>query len=252
MKTMTFSGHVALVTGAGSGIGRAVALAFAEEGIRVVVADIDDKGGEETVRLIRQKGGESIFAKCDVSQEDMVKATIADVVKDWGRIDYACNNAGIHATLPHSLSDVEKEDWDRIIAVNLTGVFFCMKHELKQMVNQGAGVIVNMASAAGIVAEPGSPAYTASKHGVMGLTKSAALDCARDGVRVNAVCPACVDTPMLAMAPEEVRQFLKTLHPIGRFGTPEEVAAAVMYLCSDQAGFTTGTGIILDGGALAS
>jgi NAD(P)-dependent dehydrogenase (short-subunit alcohol dehydrogenase family) len=149
------------------------------------------------------------------------------------------------------LADTERDLWDRILAVNLTGVFLCMKYEIRQMVKQGAGVIVNVASLAGLIAEPGSPAYTASKHGVMGLTKAAALDCARDKIRINAVCPACIETPMLAAAPEEVRQYLKTLHPVGRFGKPEEVAAAVMYLCSDLAGFTTGTGIVLNGGVSA-
>ena len=252
MKVMTWSGEVALVTGAGSGIGRAIALAFASEGIRVVVADIDEEGGRETVGQIQRAGGESIFSKCDVSREDMVKATIEEVVGEWGRIDYACNNAGIHAELPVPLANENREEWDRIIAVNLTGVFLCMQSEILQMVSQGGGVIVNIASAAGLVAELGSPAYTAAKHGVMGLTKVAALDCIRDGVRVNAICPAVIDSPMVAAAPEEVRQYLKTLHPIGRFGKPEEVAAAVMYLCSDLAGFTTGTGIVLDGGALAA
>jgi NAD(P)-dependent dehydrogenase (short-subunit alcohol dehydrogenase family) len=251
MKTMTWSGNVALVTGAGSGIGRAVALAFAGEGLRVVVADIDEKGGQETVRQIQEGGGKSIFSPCDVRREDMIKVTMETAVREWGRIDYACNNAGIHNAFPGPLVDVERDQWDRILAVNLTGVFFCMKQEIMQMVNQGGGVIVNIASAAGLVAEPGSPAYTAAKHGVMGLTKVAALDCIRDGIRINAVCPACVDTPMLASAPEEVRQYLKSLHPIGRFGKPEEVAAAVLYLCSDLAGFTTGTSLVLDGGALA-
>jgi NAD(P)-dependent dehydrogenase (short-subunit alcohol dehydrogenase family) len=244
-------GKTALVTGAASGIGRAIALAFANEGANVVVADIDPDGGRETVQRIQQAGGKSIFSQCDVSQEDMVKATMEAVVKEWGRIDCACNNAGIHNALPGTLADTERDLWDRIMAVNLTGVFLCMKYEIRLMVKQGAGVIVNIASLAGLVAEPGSPAYTASKHGVMGLTKAAALDCARDKIRINAVCPACVDTPMLASAPEEVRQYLKTLHPVGRFGKPEEVAAAVMYLCSDLAGFTTGTSIVLDGGASA-
>jgi NAD(P)-dependent dehydrogenase (short-subunit alcohol dehydrogenase family) len=247
----TMKGKTALVTGAASGIGRAIALAFANEGANVVVADIDPDGSRETVQQIQQAGGKSIFSQCDVSREDMVKATIEAVVKECGRIDCACNNAGVHNALPGTLADTERDLWDRIMAVNLTGVFLCMKYEIRQMVKQGAGVIVNIASLAGLVAEPGSPAYTASKHGVMGLTKAAALDCARDKIRINAVCPACIDTPMLASAPEEVRQYLKTLHPVGRFGKPEEVAAAVMYLCSDLAGFITGTGIVLDGGASA-
>ncbi len=251
MNTMTWSGKVALVTGAASGIGRAVALAFAREGVGVAVADIDLDGGQETHRQIQQGGGKSIFSKCDVTREDMIKTTMEEAVKEWGRIDYACNSAGIHNPLPGTLADVDRDLWDQIMAVNLTGVFLCMKYEILQMVNQGGGVIVNIASLAGLTAEPGSSAYTASKHGVMGLTKTAALDYVRDGIRINAVCPACVDTPMLASAPEEVRQYLKTLHPIGRFGKPEEVAGAVMYLCSDLAAFTTGTGVVLDGGASA-
>ncbi|CAB1059426.1 Oxidoreductase, short-chain dehydrogenase/reductase family [Olavius sp. associated proteobacterium Delta 1] len=245
----TMKGKNALVTGGGSGIGRAVGLAFADEGVNVAVADVDESGGKESVRLLEQAGVNALFIQCDVSKGGEVKEMVKKVAKQFERLDYACNSAGIHNDLPGSLADVEQEDWDRIIAVNLTGVFLCMKYEIRQMVNQGSGVIVNIASLGGLLAEPGSPAYTASKHGVMGLTKVAALECARDGVRINAVCPAVVETPMLAPAPEEVKQYLKSLHPIGRFGKPEEVAAAVMYLCSDLAGFTTGTGLVLDGGA---
>ena len=247
----TMKGKTALVTGGGSGIGRAVALAFADEGVNVAVADIDESGGKESIRLLEQAGVKALFIQCDVSKGGEVKEMVEKVAKHFERLDYACNSAGIHNDLPGPLAEVEQDEWDRIIAVNLTGVFLCMKYEIRQMVNQGSGVIVNIASLGGLLAEPGSPAYTASKHGVMGLTKVAALECARDGIRINAVCPAVIDTPMLASAPEEVKQYLKGLHPIGRFGKPEEVAAAVMYLCSDLAGFTTGTGIVLDGGASA-
>ena len=245
------TGKTALVTGAGSGIGKEVALALAREGANVVVGDINENGGKETVDLVQQAGVKGLFVRCDVSNRGEVKDMVEKTVEKFGRLHYACNNAGIHNPLPGPLAGVEQDEWDRIIAVNLTGVFLCMKHEIQQMVKQGDGVIVNIASLAGLIAEPGSPAYTASKHGVMGLTKVAALDCIRDGIRISAVCPACVDTPMLASAPEEVKQYLKGLHPIGRFGKPEEVAAAVMYLCSDLAGFTTGTSIVLDGGASA-
>jgi NAD(P)-dependent dehydrogenase (short-subunit alcohol dehydrogenase family) len=245
------TGRTALVTGAGSGIGRAIALAFANEAADVVVADIDENGGKETVRLLDQSGVRASFLRCDVSKGDEVKGMVERTVKEFGRLDYACNNAGIHNALPGALADVEQEMWDRIIAVNLTGVFLCMKYEIPQMVKQGGGVIVNIASLAGLLAEPGSPAYTASKHGVMGLTKAAALDCIRDGVRINAICPAVTDTPMLASAPEEVKEYLKNLHPIGRFGRPEEIAAAAMWLCSDLSAFVTGTGVVLDGGASA-
>lgn len=252
MKIMTWSGNAALVTGAASGIGRAVALAFASEGVRVAVTDINTDGGQETVRQIERAGGESVFLKCDVRRADEIQAMIEGVVKEWGRIDYACNNAGIHNDLPGVMAEVDLDLWDRIMAVNLTGVFLCMKYEILQMVKQGGGVIVNIASMAGLTAEPGSSAYTAAKHGVMGLTKAAALDHISDGIRINAVCPACIDTPMLALAPEEVRQYLKSLHPLGRFGKPEEVAGAVMWLCSDLAGFATGTGVVLNGGVLSN
>jgi NAD(P)-dependent dehydrogenase (short-subunit alcohol dehydrogenase family) len=245
------TGKTAFVTGGGSGIGREVALAFADYGVNVVVADVNENGGKETVGLLEQAGVKALYLQCNVSKGEEVQESVEKAVKEFERIDYACNSAGIHNDMPGAFADVEQEDWDRIIAVNLTGVFLCMKHEIKQMTNQGSGVIVNIASLGGLLAEPGSIAYTASKHGVMGLTKVAALECARDGIRINAVCPAVVETPMLAPAPEEVKQYLKSLHPIGRFGKPEEVAAAVMYLCSDLAGFTTGTGLVLDGGASA-
>lgn len=246
-----FNGKVALVTGAASGIGRATALAFAEEGALVAVVDINVEGGRETVKQIEQMGGKSIWQKCDVSLDDEVRAMVGGIVGEWGKIDYACNVAGIHNDLPTPLAEVDKDFWDLILATNLTGVFMCMKYEILQMLKQGGGVIVNVASLAGLLAETGSSAYTATKHGVMGLTKTAALEYIKDGIRINAVCPAVIDTPMLAPAPEEVKQFLKSLHPIGRFGKPEEVAAAIMWLCSDMANFVIGTGVVLDGGSSA-
>jgi NAD(P)-dependent dehydrogenase (short-subunit alcohol dehydrogenase family) len=247
----TMAGKVALVTGAASGIGRAIALAFANEGANVVVADIDEKAGKETVGLIEERGAKGLFVRCDVTNGEEVKNMVETSVREFGRLDYACNDAGIHAPLPESLTEVDEDMWDRIIEVNLKGVMLCMKSEVPPMLKQGGGVIVNIASLGGLVAEPGSYAYTASKHGVMGLTKVAAFQYARDRIRISAVCPAVIETPMLAMAPEEVREYLKSLHPIGRFGKPEEVAAAVIWLCSDLAAFVTGTGIVLDGGASA-
>jgi len=247
----TMTGKAALVTGAGMGIGRAIALAFAREGAGVVVADINANAGKETVELIGKAGGKAVFAQCDVTKGEEVKAMVETTVREFGRLDFACNDAGIHNPLPESLTEVDEDMWDKIIAVNLKGVMLCMKHEVPPMLKQGGGVIVNIASLGGLFAEPGSYAYTASKHGVMGLTKVAAFQYARDGIRISAVCPACIDTPMLASAPEEVRQYLKSLHPIGRFGKPEEVAAAVMWLCSDLSAFVTGTGVVLDGGASA-
>jgi len=247
----TMTGKVALVTGAASGIGRAIALAFANEGADVVVADIDEERGKETVALVEGAGVKALFAKCDVSKGEDVTNMIDAAIREFGRLDFACNDAGIHNPLPEPLTEVDEDMWDKIIAVNLKGVMLCMKHEVPPMLKQGGGVIVNIASLGGLFAEPGSYAYTASKHGVMGLTKVAAFQYARERIRINAVCPACIDTPMLASAPEEVRQYLKSLHPIGRFGKPEEVAAAVMWLCSDRSAFVTGTGVVLDGGASA-
>ena len=173
---------------------------------------------------------------------------IEAAVKEFGRLDYACNNAGIHNPLPESLIEADEEMWDRIIAVNLKGVFLCIKHEVRQMLSQGHGVIVNIASLAGILAESGCYAYVAAKHGIMGLTKTAAFDYAKTGIRINAICPAAIDTPGLAEAPEEFRRRLRETTPVGRIGRPEEVASAVLWLCSDLAGFVTGAGIVMDGG----
>jgi len=173
---------------------------------------------------------------------------IQETVAEFGRLDFACNNAGIHNPLPETLAEADEETWDRIIAVNLKGVFLCMKYEVQQMLSQGRGVIVNMASLSGLVAESGCYAYVASKHGILGLTKTAAFDYAKHGIRVNAVCPGPILTPGLMEPPEEFRQRLRETTPVRRLGTPEEVAAAVMYLCSDLAGFVTGTGIVIDGG----
>jgi NAD(P)-dependent dehydrogenase (short-subunit alcohol dehydrogenase family) len=239
---------VALVTGAGSGIGRAVALAFAKAGARVLAADIDAAGGEETVRLIRDTGGTAAYHRCDVSRSVEVKTMVEATVGRFGRLDFACNIAGIHNAAPEALAQADEEIWDRIIAVNLKGVFLCMKYEVRCMAAAGGGAIVNMASLAGVLAEPGCYAYVASKHGILGLTKTAAFDCAKAGIRINAVCPAGVDTPGLQEAPEEFRQKLREATPVGRIGTPEEIAAAVLWLCSDAAGFVTGTGLVMDGG----
>ena len=242
------AGTVALVTGAGSGIGRAVALAFADAGAAVAVADISPRDGEETAALIRQAGATAAFYACDVSNGGDVRAMVEGTVVRFGRLDYACNVAGIHNAAPEALADADEDTWDRIIAVNLTGVFLCMKYEVRHMTASGGGAIVNMASLAGLLAEPGCYAYVASKHGILGLTKTAAFDHAKAGIRVNAVCPAGVDTPGLQRAPEEFRQMLRESTPVGRLGTPEEVAAAVLWLCSDAAGFVTGTGLVMDGG----
>ena len=246
----TLSGKSAVVTGAGMGIGRSVALAFADEGVGVVVADIDTNAGEETVELVRKADGKAIFSLCDVTRGEDVKAMVETAVREFGRLDYACNNAGIHA--PATIipfPDTDDALWDRVMEVNLKSVFLCMKSEISQMEKQGAGVIVNIASLAGIVSEPGFPLYTASKHGVMGLTKSVAFEYVKKGIRINAVCPAPVDTPMLASAPKEMLDMLMGMLPMGRVAKPEEIAGAVMWLCSDLAAYVTGIGLVIDGGA---
>lgn len=245
-----FDGKVALVTGAGSGIGRASALAFAREGAKIVVADIVVEGGEETVRMIKAAGGEALFAKADVSEAAEVQALVKSAVQTYGRLDYAHNNAGIMGAMAPT-ADCTEENWDRLMAINLKGVWLCMRYEIPQMRKQGGGAIVNTSSAAGLVAFPTLSAYVASKHGVAGLTKTAALEYARASIRVNAVCPGFIRTPMVepfaAGAPEAEAQFLGTL-PIGRAGTPEEVAEAVVWLCSDAASYVTGHAMLIDGG----
>ncbi len=246
--TTEMTGKVAVVTGAGAGIGRAVALAFGRSGARVMVSDIDQKAARTTASLIEAAGGTAAFTPCDVSETGDVQEMIDAAVKQFGRLDYACNNAGIHNPTPETLVDADERVWDRIIAVNLKGVFLCMKHEVRQMIAQKSGVIVNVASLSGIVAEPGCYAYVAAKHGIMGLTKTAAFDFAKSGIRINAVCPGPIDTPGLAEAGEEFKQRLRETTPLGRIRRAEEVAAAVLWLCSDVAGFVTGTGIVIDGG----
>jgi NAD(P)-dependent dehydrogenase (short-subunit alcohol dehydrogenase family) len=247
------TGKAALVTGAGMGIGRATALAFGDQGADVVVADINENAGKETVELIRKAGSKAVFVPCDVSKGEEVKAMVEAAVKEFGRLDYACNNAGIHLPAPEApLHELDEALWKKVMDVNLNGVMLCMKYEVPPMLKQGGGVIVNIASIAGITHEPGSYAYSASKHGVVGLTKVAAVAYAKEGIRVNSICPAVVETPMFASAPEDVRREMASWHPLGRVGKPEEIAGAVMWLCSDHAGFVTGTAVIMDGGISAS
>jgi NAD(P)-dependent dehydrogenase (short-subunit alcohol dehydrogenase family) len=248
----TMTGKVALVTGAGMGIGRATALAFGNQGAGVVVADVDGSAGKETVQLVERAGGQALFVSCDVSKGEDVKAMIEATLGTFGRLDYACNNAGINGPQPEApLPELDEVLWKKIMDVNLNGVMLCMKYEVPVMLKQGVGVIVNMSSATGITQGPGCYAYTASKHAVIGLTKVAAVAYAKAGIRVNAVCPGFVETPMTGGIPQEVRQHATAAHPVGRFGKPEEVAGAVMWLCSDLAGFVTGTAVIVDGGFTA-
>jgi NAD(P)-dependent dehydrogenase (short-subunit alcohol dehydrogenase family) len=245
--------HVALVTGAGSGIGRASAFAFAQAGARVVVADVLEEGGEQTVELIRGRGGNAIFVRTDVSQPVEVAGLVDRAIGTYGRLDFAFNNAGIEGTMASTAACTE-ENWDRTIAINLKGVWLCMKHELAHMARRGAGAIVNCSSVAGLVGFPQLPAYVASKHGIVGLTRCAALEYARQGVRINAVCPGVIRTPMIDRVLEKqpaMEAQLVAGEPIGRIGLPDEVASAVVWLCSDAASFITGQAIAVDGGWVA-
>lgn len=246
-----FKDKVAVVTGGSFGIGRATAIAFAKKGARVVIADwIEDS---ESLKLIKSAGGEAIFIKCDVSKSDDVKKMIENIISAFGRLDYAFNNAGIEG-MSANAQDCTEENWDKTIGINLKGIWLCMKYEISEMLKQGKGVIVNCASIAGLVGFPGLPAYVASKHGVLGLTKTSALECAKLGIRVNAVCPGAIKTPMIDRITgnkKEAEEQFANMEPIGRLGNPEEVANAVVWLCSDEASFVTGHAMAVDGGWVA-
>jgi NAD(P)-dependent dehydrogenase (short-subunit alcohol dehydrogenase family) len=248
-----FTEKTALVTGGGTGIGRATALDFAEKGASVVIADMDAKEAEHTVELIKKIGGKAIFVHADISKAVECQAMVAQTVKAFGRLDYACNNAGI-AGASATVADMRLEDWQKVIDVNLSGVFFSMKYEIPEMLKAG-GAIVNMASILGQVGFANAAAYVAAKHGVLGLTKVAALEYAAQGIRVNAVCPGFIVTPMLERAGitsnEEMRKYIEGLHPVGRMGTPEEIAKAVTFLCSPDAAFIHGEALLVDGAYVA-
>ncbi|NOS71242.1 MAG: glucose 1-dehydrogenase [Verrucomicrobia bacterium] len=251
--TKQFSGKVALVTGGASGLGRVAAIALANEGAKVVVTDIATIEGEATAQMITGAGGEAIFTKSDVTKSGDVEAMVQTVLKTFGGLDFALNNAGIDGVRART-ADYPEDVWHRVIDLNLTGVFLCMKSELPVMVKQGGGVIVNMSSVAGVTGFPGHAAYTASKHGVIGLTKTAALDYAKAGIRVNAICPAYTHTPMLTRMLErspDLEAKLVSRVPMQRLGTAEEIAKAVIYLFSDAAAFITGHSLVMDGGILA-
>jgi NAD(P)-dependent dehydrogenase (short-subunit alcohol dehydrogenase family) len=247
----THAGKVAFVTGAGGGIGRAAALAFARAGASVVVADVSEKENQQTACMIEEQGGRMLAVRCDVTRDEDVKAALDNSVATFGRLDFAFNNAGIEPSKPAPTADYDLDEWERIIAVDLRGVFLCMKYEIPLMLRSGGGAIVNTSSGAGVIGIKGSPAYTAAKHGVIGLTRAAALDYASQNIRINAVCPGYIETPMMDRftgGTAEGRAKVISEEPIGRMGRPEEIASAVLWLCSDASGFVLGSAMVIDGG----
>jgi NAD(P)-dependent dehydrogenase (short-subunit alcohol dehydrogenase family) len=250
---MRLKGKVAIVTGGGSGIGRATSLAFAAEGAKVVVADVVAEGGEETAKMIRDGHGEALFIKADVSNAEQVKAMVDKTIEVFGRLDCAANNAGITPS-PISTSRCTEESWDKVIAVNLKGVFLCMKFEIPKMLKSGGGSIVNSASIVGLVGDGGHPGYAASKHGIVGLTKTSAIQYAKAGIRVNAVCPGVVRTPMSEKAfteNPELRAMSIGMAPMDRSAEADEVARVIVWLCTSEASFITGHALPVDGGYVA-
>jgi len=251
--TGSFDGKVALVTGGASGIGRVAAQALAREGASVLVSDVDIEGIRETVRLITAASGKAVFTQTDVTKASEVKAMLAEVKRNFGKLDFALNNAGIDGDRART-ADYSEETWTKVVDVNLTGVFLCMKYELPLLLENKGGVIINMSSVAGVTGFIGHAAYTASKHGVIGLTKTAALEYAKQGIRVNAICPCYTRTPMVerivSMDPG-LAEKLRSRIPMGRLGTPEEIAAAVIYLCSEAGSFINGHSLMMDGGIMA-
>jgi len=248
-----FNHKVVLITGAGNGIGRATALAFAAQQAKVVVADISQPDGEATVTLIKKDGGDAVFIPCDVTKEQEVKNLVDGTIEVYGKLDIAFNNAGIEIE-QSKLAQGNEAEFDQIMDVNVKGVWLCMKYQIPALLKQNSSAIINTASVAGLGAAPKMSIYSASKHAVIGLTKSAAIEYGKQGLRVNAICPAVIDTEMFRRAAESdprKAEFVRTMHPVGRIGTAQEVAAAVLYLASANAGFTTGIALPIDGGVTA-
>lgn len=249
LNLMRFQDRVAFVTGSGSGIGRAAALAFAAEGARVVSADLNADAGRTTAELIEAAGGVAMAVECDVTSSDSIRSALDATVARFGGLDIAFNNAGAEQPIA-ATADISEAEWDRIVTVNLRSVFLCMQQQIPLMLG-GGGAIVNTSSGAGVKGIAGQAAYVAAKHGIVGLTKAAALDYAVDGVRVNAICPGIIDTEMMGRftgGTAEGRARVIAQEPIGRMGTPEEIASAVLWLSSDGAGFATGHALVVDGG----
>lgn len=248
-----FEGKIAFITGASTGIGRATALAFSKAGAKVFLADVNAEGANQTLSLIQEAGGKGHFQKCDVSKNEEVKNTVEKCLSVFGGLDFAFNNAGIEGKSAFT-ADCTEENWDQVLNINLKGVWLCMKYQIPQMLKQGHGSIVNCSSIAGLVGFQGSPAYVASKHGILGLTKTAALEYAKSNIRINAICPGVISTPMIdrfVHGDAQLQKQFEGAEPVGRMGKPEEIAAAALWLSSDQSSFITGHPLVVDGGWVA-